>query len=63
MISLELLTVFGAGPLAVWICYSIAKRDPKVNIWMIVIATAELYGGEFAIDTRGPRTSGSTNMF
>ncbi|EXF81873.1 emopamil binding protein [Colletotrichum scovillei] len=45
VISLELLTVFGAGPLAVWICYSIAKRDPKVNIWMIVIATAELYGG------------------
>ncbi|OHE95950.1 emopamil binding protein [Colletotrichum orchidophilum] len=45
VISLELLTVFGTGPLAVWICYSIAKRDPKVNIWMIIIATAELYGG------------------
>ncbi|KAF6805256.1 emopamil binding protein [Colletotrichum sojae] len=45
VISLELLTVFGAGPLAVYICYCIAKRDPKVNIWMIIIATAELYGG------------------
>ncbi|KAJ0161269.1 Emopamil-binding protein-like [Colletotrichum tanaceti] len=45
VVSLELLTVFGAGPLAVWICYCIAKRDPKVNIWMIIIATAELYGG------------------
>lgn len=46
VISLELLTVFGTGPLAVYICYLIAKRDPRVHIWLLVIATAELYGGE-----------------
>ncbi|KAL2760525.1 hypothetical protein ACRALDRAFT_2116950 [Sodiomyces alcalophilus JCM 7366] len=45
VISLELLTVFGGGPLAVYICYLIAKRDPRVNIWLLVLATAELYGG------------------
>lgn len=45
VVSLELLTVLGAGPLAVYICYLIAKRDPKVNFWLVVIATAEIYGG------------------
>ena len=45
VISLELLTVFGAGPLAAWICYGIAKRDWKVSFWMVVLATGELYGG------------------
>ncbi|KAI0885141.1 Emopamil-binding protein [Annulohypoxylon maeteangense] len=45
VISLELLTVFVAGPLACYICYGIAKKDPRTNIWMIVIATMELYGG------------------
>jgi hypothetical protein len=46
VVSLELLTVFGAGPLAIYICYLIAKRDPKVNFWLVVIATAEIYGSE-----------------
>ncbi|RDL35409.1 uncharacterized protein BP5553_07340 [Venustampulla echinocandica] len=45
VISLELLTVLGAGPLAAWICYGIAKRDWKVSFWMVVLATGELYGG------------------
>jgi len=45
VISLELLTVFGAGPLALWICYGISKRDYRVAFWMIVLATGELYGG------------------
>lgn len=45
VISLELLTVFFDGPLAVYICYCIAKKDPKASIWMIVLATCELYGG------------------
>ncbi|KAG9246340.1 Emopamil-binding protein [Calycina marina] len=45
VISLELLTVFGAGPLAAWICYGIAKKDWKVSPYLIVLATAELYGG------------------
>lgn len=45
VISLELLTVFGAGPLALWICYKISKRDPMAGFWMVVLATGELYGG------------------
>ncbi|UNI19033.1 hypothetical protein JDV02_005252 [Purpureocillium takamizusanense] len=45
VISLELLTVFFDGPLAVYICYLIARRDPKASVWMIVLATCELYGG------------------
>ncbi|CAJ2507626.1 Uu.00g088120.m01.CDS01 [Anthostomella pinea] len=45
VISLELLTVFVAGPLACLVCYGLAKKDPRTNILMIVIATMELYGG------------------
>ncbi|TVY27095.1 Emopamil-binding protein-like [Lachnellula hyalina] len=45
VISLELLTVFLAGPLAAWICYGIAKRDWRVSFWMVVLATGEIYGG------------------
>ncbi|KAK1237674.1 hypothetical protein MKX07_006802 [Trichoderma sp. CBMAI-0711] len=45
VISLELLTVFFDGPLAVYICYLLAKGNPKASIWMIVLATCELYGG------------------
>ncbi|KAH6652242.1 ebp domain-containing protein [Truncatella angustata] len=45
VISLELLTVFVAGPLACLICYGIAKRDPRTNILIIIVATMELYGG------------------
>lgn len=45
MISLELLTVLVVGPLACLVCYDIAKKNPRANILMTVIATAELYGG------------------
>jgi hypothetical protein len=45
VISLELLTVFGAGPLALYICWGISKRDPMVAFWMTVLATGEIYGG------------------
>jgi hypothetical protein len=46
VVSLELLTVFGAGPLAAYICYKISKGDEfRVAFWMVVLATGELYGG------------------
>ncbi|RDW94308.1 hypothetical protein BP5796_00071 [Coleophoma crateriformis] len=45
VISLELLTVFVAGPMAAYICYGITRRDIRVSFWMIVLATAEIYGG------------------
>lgn len=45
IVSLELLTVLGAGPLALWICFGIKNADWRVNYWMVVLATGELYGG------------------
>jgi hypothetical protein len=45
VISLELLTVLGAGPLALYICWGISNRRVDVPFWMIVLATGELYGG------------------
>lgn len=48
VISLELLTVFFDGPVALYITYLIARKDPKASIWMIVLATCELYGGKFS---------------
>ncbi|PHH63434.1 hypothetical protein CDD81_5813 [Ophiocordyceps australis] len=45
VISLELLTVLFDGPLACYVCYLLSKQDARANIWMIVLATAELYGG------------------
>ncbi|KAK3076167.1 hypothetical protein LTS18_013736, partial [Coniosporium uncinatum] len=56
VISLELLTVFVGGPLAVYLCSLLArgygepgrnkgKVGGKVAFWMSVLATGELYGG------------------
>jgi len=56
VISLELLTVFGGGPLAVYVCSLLARGygesgrgkgrvGGKVAFWMSVLATGELYGG------------------
>lgn len=56
VISLELLTVFVGGPLALW-CAEMVRRgewyagrqgmEGRKWFWMIVLATGELYGGEF----------------
>ena len=54
VVSLELLTVFGAGPLAFYICELIRKGagtatedkgSGKLWFWGTVLATGELYGG------------------
>lgn len=45
VVSLEVLTVLGAGPLAALIVYQIVKRDPARHYWIVVLSTAELYGG------------------
>lgn len=47
VISLELLTVAAAGPLAAYICELIRRRDGggKLWFWASVLATGELYGG------------------
>ena len=45
IVSLELLTVLVAGPMAAFIVYQIVKRDPARHYWIIVLSTGELYGG------------------
>ena len=34
-----------AGPMAVYIVYLLVKNDPARHYWIVVISTAELYGG------------------
>lgn len=50
VVSLEILTVFVAGPLALYICWKLSKDERKGTLkkwfWMIVLATGEIYGGE-----------------
>ena len=46
VISLELLTVFFDGPVALYVTYLIAKKSSKASFWMIILATCELYGGK-----------------
>jgi len=53
VVSIELLTVLGAGPLAALVAWMIARRNPRAGIWMIVLAVGELYGGMCAISGRG----------
>lgn len=45
VVSIELLTVLVAGPLALVIAWMITRRDPRAGPLMIVLAVAELYGG------------------
>lgn len=51
VISLELLTVFGAGPLAVVVCEYVRRGQMGKGgwFWATVLATGELYGGEFVL--------------
>jgi hypothetical protein len=45
VVSLEILTVLGAGPLCCYILKQLVKNDPARHYWIIVLSTAELYGG------------------
>lgn len=45
VVSLELLTVLGAGPLCCYILHLLAFSDPARHYWIVVLCTAELYGG------------------
>ncbi|EPQ54572.1 Emopamil-binding protein [Gloeophyllum trabeum ATCC 11539] len=45
VVSLEILTVLGAGPLCCWIIYQVVRDDPARHYWIVVLSTAELYGG------------------
>jgi len=63
IVSLELLTVFGAAPLAAYIVYQIVKGDPTRYYWIIVLCTAELYGGYVFPETRDKSGSSSSAAF
>lgn len=45
VVSLEILTVLGAGPLCCYIISQLIRNDPARHYWIIVLSTAELYGG------------------
>ena len=45
VVSLEILTVLGAGPLCCYILYQLVNKDPARYYWIVVLSTAELYGG------------------
>ncbi|EGN98371.1 hypothetical protein SERLA73DRAFT_183338 [Serpula lacrymans var. lacrymans S7.3] len=45
VVSLEILTVLGAGPLCCYILKQLVKDDPARHYWLVVLSTAELYGG------------------
>jgi len=45
VVSLEILTVLGAGPLCCYIINQLIRNDPARHYWIIVLSTAELYGG------------------
>ncbi|KAE8863634.1 hypothetical protein PTNB73_06841 [Pyrenophora teres f. teres] len=55
--TLEILTVFVAGPLACWICYLLTKGEKKGVLkkwfWMTVLATGEIYGANGLTRVRG----------
>lgn len=48
VLSIEIITVLFAGSMAVLACYDIARKNPRANLVMIILATAEIYGGKFA---------------
>lgn len=45
VVSLEILTVLGAGPLCCYILKQLVRDDPARHYWIVVLSTAELYGG------------------
>ncbi|OSX59878.1 hypothetical protein POSPLADRAFT_1059166 [Postia placenta MAD-698-R-SB12] len=45
VVSLEILTVLGAGPICCYILKQLVQDDPARHFWIIVLSTAELYGG------------------
>lgn len=57
VVTLEILTVFVGGPLALWICDMIRKEDDRRWFWIVVLATGELYGGEYLLCARGDELS------
>ncbi|CAO1626828.1 unnamed protein product [Sympodiomycopsis kandeliae] len=45
VVALEILTVLGAGPLAGYCAYLLSRNNFSYHYWVVVLSTAELYGG------------------
>jgi hypothetical protein len=43
VVSLEILTVFGAGVLCCYVLALILRDDPARHYWLIVLSVSELY--------------------
>ena len=54
IISLEILTVFGVVPLCCYVIGQLMRNDPARHYWIIVLSTAELYGGYGSLSTPTP---------
>lgn len=51
VVSLEILTVLGAGPMCFYILKQLVNDDPARHYWIIVLSTAELYGPSALLST------------
>lgn len=45
IVSMELITVIGTGATILYIMQKLVQDDPARHYWIIVLCTAELYGG------------------
>lgn len=49
IVAIEVLTVGAGVPLCLWICHLLRKEERRGSLrawfWMVLLATAELYGG------------------
>jgi hypothetical protein len=45
VVSLEILTVLGGVPMCLYTLKLLANGDPARHYWLVVLSTAELYGG------------------
>jgi hypothetical protein len=45
VVALEILTVLGAAPMCCYTLMQLIRNDPARHYWIIVLSTAELYGG------------------
>ncbi|EAU85829.1 ebpl-prov protein [Coprinopsis cinerea okayama7 len=44
-VAIEIITVLGAGPLCFYILHLLANNDHRGYFWLVVLSTAEIYGG------------------
>lgn len=45
VVSLEILTVFIGGPLALYCAYLLTRDSMHRHPWLLILSTGELYGG------------------